>query len=238
MWTTTLDLQAEIEDLRGRLADLEADQEALLEEAERIEAGEADTDSPEERLAEIEAEFDDLEAARTSVTGFVRALEKVVEEWNGSEFEIVELSAGTVRRIKDEVAEKSDGEAYRSGYHEIRVVEESVVSAPPGAPSTLDTKTGEEEPDPKEYPNRVFSWLYEKINAWNTVGEYDMGNSSLQERLDERRGESTPTADVPDPEPAKMSDAAVQREAARQAEENGSHAQEQMEETPNQPSST
>lgn len=183
----TLDMAEELQRLRGdRLAELEAERDDLVREAISLDPPADDEEA--ERLQQVEAEFDDLEAAIATITGYIESLEKYVEQWDGGTFEVKELTAGDVRAVKDEVRRQSQ-ESYREGFHELLIVRKAIVDSPPGAPTD-----GEGKADTKAYPNRIFDWLYERINALNTVGDIEMGNSSLTSRMREMRAQEAADA--------------------------------------------
>ena len=175
--TKTIDLEDRIEDIDEELEEIEERQEEILKES--IEA----ENQGEEVDDELEEEFDELEGDRVELEGERETLNTTVDGWDGGVFEIEELTFGQVQRISDEVLEESFEFNVQSqdmtgtpkeGYYQIEILRAAVVNTPPGAPS-----------DPAEYPTTIGEYLFEKVNAFNTVGDTEMGNSSLEERKKE-----------------------------------------------------
>lgn len=189
MNTTTIDLEEEAREIRNEK--LPAVTDAIQELLEEFEA-EYGTYS--EVPADEERAYEKLEDKRVELEGRASALERVVDEWGGSEIVIQELSTGALAEIQDSVAEKSfefDPEAGevrggtpKSGFGMIETLRKSIVEQPDGAPVTVDSRTGEEVPAPEDYPESVGMYLFEKVNSFNTVGDTEMGNSSLRERME------------------------------------------------------
>lgn len=188
MRQTTIDLQDEIEAIRGEK--LPAVEEGIVE---LIEEFEEEYESYSSVPAAEERAYEKLEEKRIELKGRAEALERVVDEWNGSEFVVEELTTGNLASIQDSVAEASfdfdpqegemTGGVPRQGYGMVETLRHSIVRAPPGAPSTIDPATGNENPEPADYPQQVGMFLFERINSFNTVGDTDLGNSSLRERM-------------------------------------------------------
>lgn len=175
--TKTIDLENRIEDIEDELAEIEEDQEEIMDEALEAEKMGNDIDQ------DLEDEFDDLESERVELEGERKTLQGAVDEWDGSQFEITELTFGQVQRISDEVLEESfeiDMQrqdmtgAPKEGYYQIAILREAIQQEPPGAPS-----------DPADLPTSIGEFLFERINAFNTVGDTEMGNSSLKEKMKE-----------------------------------------------------
>lgn len=187
MRQTTIDLEDEIAELRGdKLPAIEDAQEELIAQFED-EYGDYSEVPDEEEDA-----YDTLEEKRVDLKGTVQALERVVDEWDGSQFTITELSMGAVADVQDKVSEASfsfdheEGEfeegVPKQGYGMIETLRQAIVDQPDGAPTYTD-EMGNRLPDPADYPHEVGMHLFEKVNAFNTVGETDLGNSSLRERM-------------------------------------------------------
>lgn len=179
MRTQTLDLQSEADDLREKIADLEADIEAKVDEALALDPPE--NEDEEATLAIVEDEYDELEVTRVTTQGYVDILDEHIEQWDGSEIVLKELSASETRMVRDEAkrdAQQMGFEQVPSGKMELAMMEAFTVSTPPGAPDPSSIGS---------LPDRLFNWLYGRGNALNTVGDMDMGNSSLKERMMARR---------------------------------------------------
>lgn len=175
--TKVIDLEERVEDINEELSEIEDRQEEIIEKS--IEADEND----EEFDDELEGEFDDLEGDRVELEGERETLNTAIDSWDGGVFGIEELTFGQVQRISDEVLEESFEFNVQSqdmtgtpkeGYYQIEILRAAVVDTPPEAPS-----------DPAEYPTSIGEHLFEKVNAFNTVGDTEMGNSSLEERKKE-----------------------------------------------------
>lgn len=175
--TKTLDLEERVEELEEELEEVSERQDEIVEES--IEAEKMGNEVDEE----LEEEFDDLESDRLEFEGELNTLKRTVDAWDGGKFEIQELTFGQVQRISDEVLEESfdvDMQsqnmtgAPKEGYYQIAILREAILESPNGAPS-----------DPADYPTAVGEYLFEKVNAFNTVGDTEMGNSSLEERMKE-----------------------------------------------------
>jgi len=105
-----------------------------------------------------------------------------------------ELTYGQVQRIRDDMMEESfevdvqnediEGSP-KSGFYQTEILKEAVIDWPEFAPSTTNRRKVE-LPLPGEYPVPVSEWLYERVNAYNTTGDSDMGNSSLEEALNSK----------------------------------------------------
>jgi len=104
-----------------------------------------------------------------------------------AEFHVQELKFGQLQKVQDKVMEESfevdvdsgdvDG-VPKQGYYQVAVLEESVTEQPVGAPTD-----DHGYPSPGDYKPAVGEWLFEKVNAINTVGDTEMGNSSLKEAM-------------------------------------------------------
>lgn len=112
-------------------------------------------------------------------------------EVESCEFVIQELSFGQVEGIGDDVAdesfdldvEKQDVEGTpRQGYYKILTLQEAIDEWPEGSP-TQSGKYHNEKPSPGDYPHQVADWMFDKVDAFNTTQETELGNSSLKEEL-------------------------------------------------------
>lgn len=209
--TFTLDVVEHIEDVRDRLNEIE-DKLADIEEDVEQEMLAEGVDDPAELdswSAYVE-QFNSLEAERTEKGGEVRKLmdavvhwktgvdvttnparEVVKEEYESVEscvFRVQELSYGQLQAVQDDMIERSfDVDVQREdmtgtpkqGYMEKEIVREALIDWPDSAPTTRGG-----EPNPGAYPDALAEWLFEKIDAYNTTQESEMGNSSLRDRID------------------------------------------------------
>lgn len=180
--TKTIDLADRVEEVTEELEEIEERQEEIIEKSIEAEENGESVD------ASLEQEFDELENERVELEGERQTLDTTVDSWGSGQFEVQELTFGQVQRISDEVLEESFEFNVQSqdmtgtpkeGYYQIEILRAAVVDTPAQAPD-----------DPAEYPTTIGEYLFEKVNAFNTVGDTEMGNSSLAERKKEYR-EST-----------------------------------------------
>jgi predicted nuclease with TOPRIM domain len=177
----TLDIEDERDDLAGDIEEIEERRDELLDEAMEVDPPEDEEER--ERFNEIEAEVDALEEVLPRVRGYLNVLDRAIEEWEGSEITMRELTGAEARAVKTRAQEKADraGVDYSEDFHETLLLEKTVVSTPPEAPAPDDIG---------DLPGRMHDWLLQRANAINSVGEFEMGNSSLRRRMAERRRET------------------------------------------------
>jgi hypothetical protein len=181
MVTKTVNLQERVEEVENeRLPEISERQEEIVSEAQDYEEG------GDSIPASLEDEFDELESERVEISGEAKTLKRAIQDWEGAEFQLQELTFGQVQQISDDVMEQSfevDVQsqnmtgAPKQGFYQIEVLRRSIASTPPEAPD-----------DPAEYPTAIGEYLFERVNALNTVGDTDMGNSSLRERMKSNSG--------------------------------------------------
>lgn len=178
--TKTIDLAERVEEITKELEDISQEQGDIVEEA--IEAESNGEDVP----GEVEERFDELETDRVELEGKQSTFNRVLDEWGDGVFEISELSYGQVQSISDDVLEKSFDVDMASksmkgspkqGYYQIAILKQAIVESPDNAPK-----------DPAEYPQLIGEYLFEKVNAFNTVGDTEMGNMSLEDRMKQHQG--------------------------------------------------
>lgn len=179
----TLNLQAESHDLHEQMEDLERQIEERVTEAESLEGSDAEEDR--ERFEQLDAEVSHLEAQLAGVRGYANAVDRAIDEWDGTEVVLKELSGQETRIVSAEAQRRADrlgvGEERAGEIRDIEFLKRATVATPADAP------------DPENIhglPNLLFDYLLSRANALNSVGEFDMGNSSLRQRLTARRGES------------------------------------------------
>lgn len=174
--TKTVRLEDRIEELEQEITDIEDRQEEIVRKSVEAEQRGEEIDS------DLEDEFDELEADRVEKDGEMQTMERTVNNWGSGEFEIKEMTFGQVQKISDDVLDKSfdiDMQTQdmsgtpKEGYYQIAVLREAIEESPNSAPS-----------DPADYPTTVGEYLFEKVNALNTVGDTEMGNSSLEDRME------------------------------------------------------
>lgn len=189
--TKTLDLNEEKRLLEEQIASIEEREDELADEANEYEraaaGGEMEEEAVEKELDKLDRSFNALEARRVRLDGYLDAIEDAIEAWDGTEIQMRELTGQRARMMRDDLRRKAEQlgmENIPDGSHEIELVKETVVSTPPGAP------------DPDELhglPNRMLDWLHGRANALNTVGRFEVKNSSLRERMMERGSLTTPS---------------------------------------------
>lgn len=174
--TATVDLNDRVEEIDEAIADLEERLADIEAEAEGLDREEDSADA--ERFDELQADYAEAKQRRQELEHARETLRECVREWNGSEFQIREFSWGRQAQRNDLVAgdmlqsEYDDPEA-NAGALKIRTVQVGVVSTPPDAPS-----------NPREWPPVVGEYLYQRIDALNTVGEAILDDFSLSAALD------------------------------------------------------
>lgn len=190
MLTETIDLEDRIDELKQKEDDLKDDKQEILQDAkevkQQLEAADRGTDEYRDlqrRYDEIEREWDSIEGQIVEAEGERNAIRRAIDEYGGSEFAIQEFSYDDWNRIQDEITEASfDFDARtqdvegtpREGAYKSMVVNKAVVQSPPDAPDEAGAM-----------PRQVCEYLYDKINAINTTGDTELGNSSLDEALEE-----------------------------------------------------
>jgi chromosome segregation ATPase len=105
-------------------------------------------------------------------------------------FGVRELTFGQLQRVSDDMMEESfevdmqreDVEGTpRQGFYQTELLKEAIEHWPEEAP--VKTEYGHDIPEPGEYPIPVGEWLFERVDAINTTGDTEMGNSSLKEAM-------------------------------------------------------
>lgn len=188
MLTQTIDLNDRIAELKHKENDLKDQKDEILGDAKDVKAAIEDAErGSDEHLAlqqqysTIEQEWDAIEGDLVEAEGERKALMRAIEDYGGSEFVIQEFTFDDWNEIQDRIAEASfdfdpqtqniDGTP-KEGAYKSMVVNRAIVQAPPDAPSEAGAM-----------PRQVCNHLYDKINAINTTGETDLGNTSLDEAL-------------------------------------------------------
>lgn len=188
--THTLDLEDEKELLENQIETIGEREDDLADEANEAERRHTELDEEDEEWLSEEAletemerlnrSFDSLEARRIRLEGYLDAVDDAIEEWEGTEIVMQELTGQEARMMRDDLRRKAEAlglDNIPDGSHEIELVKKAVVSMPVGAPDPEDVHG---------LPNRLFDWLHGRANALNTVGRFEVKNSSLRERMTER----------------------------------------------------
>lgn len=177
MDTYIIDLEEERENL---LEDIDTVDEELADLKERASGIPEDERSLSDEFANIEEEWEQTQEVRASLKGQMSALEDAIGSWEGTEITCRELTYGTIQRARDNVSKKSyevdsSGDATgvpRQGYYQLHILELSITEMPPGAPD-----------DPRELHHHVGEILFERVDEYNTTGDFEMAKNSLREEL-------------------------------------------------------
>lgn len=104
---------------------------------------------------------------------------------------VKELTFGQLQRVSDDMMEESfevdvqreevEGTP-RQGFYQTELLHEAIIDWPENAPVFTD-EYKKDHPSPGDYPIPVSEWLFEKVDALNTTGDTEMGNSSLKEAM-------------------------------------------------------
>ena len=200
--THTIRATDRIEEIEERLEVIEDRKGEILQAAEQAK------EEDDGLSRELEDEWDDLSDEETELTGKLRKFREVREVWGERptdeegeptgdyvcEWVVRELSFGQLQAVSDDMMEESfevdveRGDVQgtpKQGVYQIELLREAIEEQPPGAPTrTVSTSTQTiDKPAPSNYPFQIGEWLFEKVDAINTTGEQDMGNSSLEEAL-------------------------------------------------------
>ena len=211
--TRTYDLVERVEEMEARLDEIEAEMQEIEEDVQLAMQDEGVDDPTElSEWPSFEAEWDDLDTEQTRLQGERRKFMDAIVHWqtdvditqnpdftkveeafaqvDSCEFEVQELSFGEVQEVNDDMMEKSfDVDVQREdiegtpkqGYMQIQFLRKAIIDWPEGAPVRSGRR--EDKPAPGEYPDVVSEWLFDKVDAFNTTQEDDLGNSSLQDRI-------------------------------------------------------
>jgi Sec-independent protein translocase protein TatA len=172
----TVDLVSAVESFKEELEEVNEERQEVLEQAESVE------DTSDEKR-NLEDRWDNLEARRVQLERKIERFNIEIEELSSTEFTIRELSFGQVQAVKDIVSEQSfdvdierqsvDGTPLQ-GVYQAEFMKRSVVDKPPEVDDVMDLA------DP------IGEWLWNKIDAFNTSGDEDMGNMSLDEAMNSK----------------------------------------------------
>lgn len=207
--THTLDLVDRVEEIETRLDEIEDEKKEVMAEAQEFKDEEGrDADLPDD----LEHRWEDLETEAVELNGEHRKVIETVVDWETDidiaesdedeiheafgdvetcKFIVKELTFGQLQGVSDDMMEASfevDVERQdiegtpKQGFYQIELLRESIQHQPEGAP-TWEDEYGNYHPEPAEYPVPVGEWLFEKVDALNTTGDTEMGNSSLEEAM-------------------------------------------------------
>lgn len=187
---------------------LEEEKEQIVQEAEQKVQSEGFEEPPQSLQEEWEEADTQLIALKGERKKFLDAIahwktdldvtrnpdheevEAAVEDVDECLFVTEELSYGQVQAVSDEMMEKSfevdvqrqdiEGSP-KQGFMQIELLREAIVDWPEGAPVRETRRT--EEPEPGDYPEPVSEWLFDRVDAFNTTQESEMGNTSLTDAM-------------------------------------------------------
>lgn len=188
--THTLDLSDAIEEKEEQAEEFKQKAVEIEEEANQYkEENGSDAEVPDD----MEQEWKEYKAKSLELEQDIRTIEEKIEEWEGSEFVVSELTWGQIEAVSDDMMEESfevdiekqdiDGTP-RQGFYKLELLRESVEQSPPNAPTRKD-ELGREAPSPGDYPPPVGEWLFDKVDALNTFGDASLGNLSLEDAISE-----------------------------------------------------
>lgn len=184
----TLDIEEDLADLEDYSDELESHIDDRVDDALDLEDSDDDPETIEAELKRLNAEVDELETMLVLSEGRIEALSRAVEEWEGSEVTFREITGAEARKISAEAQQRADkaGVDYTEDFHQTLMLQHAVVSTPPGCPDADNIG---------DLPDRLFDLFVARANTLNSVGDFEMGNSSLRERMMERRDENEQTQD-------------------------------------------
>lgn len=171
----TVDMVEAVEKFKSELEEVNEKRENVLEQAEEAKSSRG------KDLSDLESKWDELEARRVTLNRKIDRFEDVIDELSSTTFTIRELSYGQVQAVEDIVSQESfnvdvkkkslDGTPLQ-GVYRSEFLERSVVDMP------------EDIDDIMDLPDVVGEWVWERVNAFNTSGDEDMGNMSLEEAME------------------------------------------------------
>lgn len=163
--------------------DLDAEQTELTGELRKIKETCVDW-TTDVNVDNVRSGHDDMSEYWEEISGYYE------EKVNSVSFKVRELTFGQLQRVSDDMMEESfevdvqteDIEGTpRQGFYQTELLKEAIESWPEGAPTTKEFRV--EQPQPGDYPIPVAEWLFERVDAINTTGDTEMGNSSLKEAM-------------------------------------------------------
>jgi len=135
----------------------------------------------------------DPNSLRREVDDYDSEIDSRYEDEESCVVTVRELTFGQLQRVSDDMMDKSfevdveneDIEGTpRQGYYQTELLNEAIEDYPPGAPSVEEY--GRQSPNAGDYPIPVGEWLFERVDAINTTGDTEMGNSSLKEAMNSK----------------------------------------------------
>lgn len=207
--THTHDLTERVAEIEERLTEIDERQEEIKAEVtQELDPDQDISDAPDH----YHDEWEDLELEKTEIKGERRKFMDAVAHWetdldvtqnpdpetveehysdvDDCVFVTEELSYGQTQAVQDDMMEKSfeldvqeeDMEGTpKQGYMQVELLREAIVDWPEEAPTREQRRT--EEPEPGDYPEQVSDWLFNRVDAFNTTQEAELGNTSLAEEM-------------------------------------------------------
>jgi len=168
----TVDVEEAVEEFKEELQSVNSERDDVLEQANEYE----EPNVP----RHLEDRWTDLESQRVQLERRISRFETFCDAVSTTEFVIQELTLGQVQAVKDIVSQESfDVDVQRQsvegsplqGVYQAEFLKRSVVQKPPEVNDVMDL------------PDTIGEWLWEKVDAFNTSGDEDMGNMSLTEAM-------------------------------------------------------
>jgi len=213
----TLDLKDRVEQIDERLEEIDEEKERIEDVAQgKMEQNDLE-DPPadlEEKWGNFDAEETELRGERWKFIETVvvwsgensighqdlddKDEDEILDNYGDvedSQIRVKELTFGQLQRVSDDMMEESfdvdvEQESIegtpRQGFYQTELLHEAIIEWPANAPTFTDEYQND-HPQPGDYPIPVGEWLFEKVDALNTTGDTEMGNSSLGEALKSKR---------------------------------------------------
>jgi len=189
----TVDMENRVEQLEEKTDEKAERVEEIKSEAQDL-AGSEDEEE-QVRFEQLEDEFEDVATELELFKRELNVFEETIKGWDGTVFEVEELTFGEVQEVKDETIDESfDVDVQREdvsgtpkeGFYQLLFLEKSLVSWPEGAPSKKERVNGrrQEVAHPGNYPDKVGEWLFGVVDNINTFGDTELGNTSLRDEID------------------------------------------------------
>lgn len=171
--TRTVSLSSYIDEMEDELDSIENRRDDIRNRAENFE--------PDNIPNDLTSEWEEVEEERVRIEGRISRIETIIEDLDDDTFVLKELTYGEMQDITDEVMDMSfdvdvqrervDGTP-KQGAMRSMTLQRAIVDAPEGMPD-----------NPADYPSLVSEWLYEKVDALNSVGDTNLETSSLADEI-------------------------------------------------------
>lgn len=164
-------MEDELDDVINEIEEIERRRKELDEDAD-------DFERQKKRLGK---RWKEAQADRVELEAKIERFEEYVESWESTRFVVRELTFGESQNLKDVVSSESfdvDVELQEiegtplQGLYQSELLKMSVEEMPSDAPS-----------DPNDLPEILGDWLMEKCESINSMGDTELGNSSLEDAI-------------------------------------------------------